>query len=101
MLIDCVEKSPLEELESREYYDMILTFCTYVCMIKNKKMNYPSIFVTVIEDDTLLDAYIEFCGFDEEREAILEFMKFDESIIKSKFIKKVINNGGARRKGNL
>lgn len=100
-MLEFVERSPLEELESREYYKLILTFCTYVCIIKNKKMNYPSIFVTVIEDDDILDAYIKFCGFEEEREAILEFMKFDESIIKSKFIKKVINNGGARRKGNL
>lgn len=90
------EKSPLEELESKEYHDMILTFCTYVCIIRNKKMNYPSIFVSVIEDKTLLDLYIEFCGFDDSRDAIMEFMKFDESIVKSKFIKKVIN-GGSRK----
>jgi hypothetical protein len=88
------EKSPLDELENIEYHDMILNFCSYVCILKNKKMNFPSIFVTVIEDKQLLQTYIEFCGFDDEREAILEFLRFDESIVKSKFLKKIINRSG-------
>jgi hypothetical protein len=85
------EKSPLDELEYLEYHDMILNFCSYVCILKNKKMNFPSIFVTVIEDATLMQIYVDFCGFDDDREAVLEFLKFDESIVKSKFLKKVIN----------
>jgi|AntRauTorcE11898_2_1112593.scaffolds.fasta_scaffold104078_2 hypothetical protein len=87
------EKSPLEELEFNEFHEMILKFCTYVCMLKNKKLNYPSIFVAIVEDKGLLELYTEFCGFDNTRDSILEFLKFDESITKSKFIKKVINNG--------
>lgn len=87
------EKSPLDELELSEYNELVIKFCVLVCLIKNKKMNYPSIFVTIISDDDLMDLYVEFCGFSSKREAVLQFLRFDESIIKSKFLKKVINNG--------
>jgi len=83
----------LYELELNEYNELVIKFCVLVCIIKNKKMNYPSIFVTIIGDDDLMELYLEFCGFSCEREGVLQFLKFDESIIKSKFLKKIINNG--------
>ena len=85
------EKSPLDDLESQEFHNLILDFSTYVCILRNKKMNFPSIFTSLLESDELLDCYMQMCGFDDKRQALREFLKIDEGIAKSKFIKKVIN----------
>ena len=95
------EKSPLDELENEEYNDLVIKFCSYVCQIYDKKMNFPSIFVKIIEKPEIFEAYVEFCGFDSPKEAVLQFLKFDESIIKSKFLKKIINQNGRRRSKHL
>ena len=88
------EKSPADELQDEEYYDLIINFCSFVCLLKNKKMNFPSIFVEVIKNPVILHLYIDYCGFDDSREAMREFMKIDESIVRSKFLKKYINQNG-------
>ena len=86
-----IESSPLEEILDEEYHDMVLNFCTYVCILKNKKMNFPSIFVEILKDRDIYEVYLDFCGFDDEREGMREFMKIDDSIVRSKFLKKYIN----------
>lgn len=87
-----VEKSPISDIEEEEFYSLLLNFCTYVCLKYNKKMNFPSIFVAIINNKDMLKCYMDFCGFNSEREALLAFMGVDDSIIKSKYLKKVINN---------
>jgi len=86
------ENSPLEELQTVEYHKHILDFCSFVCMLYNKKMNFPSIFVMVIENEKLKRIYMDLCNFDCEREALMEFLKIDETIVKSKFVKRIIKN---------
>lgn len=88
------DKSPIDELQDEEYYNLIINFCSFVCILKNKKMNFPSIFVEVIRNPMILESYIDYCGFDCARDAMREFMKIDESIVKSKFLKKYINQNG-------
>jgi len=90
-----IEDSPICQLERDEYYGLVLNFCSYVCMVKNKKMNFPSIFVEIIKNQDMLDLYCNFCGFSDERKAMLEFMQIDDSIIRSKFLKKYINQRNA------
>lgn len=89
-----VEDSPLETIQDDEFFNLILDFCTYVCIVKNKKMNFPSIFVEVLKDKKIYRLYLEYCGFEDEREAIKEFIKIDDSIARSKFLKKVLNKNG-------
>lgn len=89
--IKYVEESPVRNMENDEFYELMLNFCTYVCMIKNKKMNFPSIFVEIIKNPDMVDLYCKFCGFSDQREALKAFMEVDDSIIRSKFLKKYIN----------
>jgi hypothetical protein len=88
-----IEASPVKDIEDTEFYDLLLNFSTYVCLLNNKKMNFPSIFVAIITDADIKECYMEFCGFDDEREALLAFMQVDDSVVRSKFLKKVINGG--------
>ena len=92
MLIN--NETPVEDIEREEYFGLLLDFCTFVCILRNKKMNFPSIFVEVLKDRAILDAYLEFCGFTDERDGLREFMRVDESITRSKFVKKYINQNG-------
>ena len=85
------EESPLHHIQDNEYYGLVLNFCTYMCMVKNKKMNFPSIFVEIIKNPDILSLYCDFCGFSDEREAVRAFMEIDDSIVRSKFLKKYIN----------
>jgi hypothetical protein len=87
-----IEASPVEDIEDEEFYGLLLDFSTYVCLKENKKMNFPSIFVAIISDEDILGCYMDFCGFDDKREALLAFMRVDDSVIRSKYLKKVINN---------
>ena len=86
-----IEEPPTKEIESDEFYELVLNFCTFICLLKNKKMNFPSIFVEIIKDRDILTLYTEFCGFSDERDAVREFMEIDDSIIRSKYLKKFIN----------
>lgn len=87
------DKTPLESMEIDEYNFIIEKFCSLICILTNKKMNYPSIFVTVAETPEFFKMYKRLCGFDDSREAIMAFLKFDETIVKSKFLKRVIDGG--------
>ena len=89
--IKYIEESPMCQVQKEEFYDLVLNFCTYVCMVRNKKMNFPSIFVEIIKSQDMIDLYCDFCGFSDEREALRAFMEIDDTIVRSKFLKKYIN----------
>lgn len=88
---DFFESSPLEKIEREEYGNILVKFCAFVCILKNKKMNFPSIFVHILSEPEYFEAYKKVCGFDNNVEAVREFLAFDESIVKSKFLRRVIN----------
>lgn len=91
MIYKFLEESPVNEIECDEYHELVLNFCTFLCILKNKKMNFPSIFVEILKDEGICELYVDFCGFSSKRDAIREFMKIDDSIVRSKFLKKYIN----------
>jgi len=97
--MNILDNNPYEELRDEEFYRLVLDFCTFVCLVKNKKMNFPSIFVEILRDNDILDVYVKYCGCEDKREAILEFMKIDETIIRSKYVKKYINQNGNNQQG--
>lgn len=91
------DKSPLDILELEEYDKILLNYCSFICILQNKKMNMPSIFVTILDNEVYFEAYKQICGFDDDREAILSFLKYDYNIVKSKFLKKIINKSEKKR----
>lgn len=90
-MIEFNDNSPLDELEKEEYNNIALKYCSFICILTNKKMNFPSIFVQIMETPQYFDMYKKVCGFENDVDAVREFLYLDESIVKSKFLKKIIN----------
>lgn len=85
------EISPQEILLDREFFGLLEKYCSLICILVNKKLNIPTIFVHTVQTPEYLDFFKEFCGFESDIEALREFLKYDNSIITSKFTKKIFN----------
>lgn len=86
------ETSPVESVENDEYLNMILNFSSYVCIFLNKKINFPSILVNILENDNLMDIYVEFTDTGSKRDSIRFFLRVDDSMVSSKYLRRVIKN---------
>lgn len=92
MTKDFYSETPSNNMETNEYHSILIKFITFVILVNNKKTNLPSLFNQIFEDKELFDLYKKMCGFDDDIDAVREFLYFDESISKSKFIKKIVNH---------
>jgi len=48
---------PVSRAYENESTRMFLSFCSFVCIIKNKKMNLPNIFLWVLKDANLRQVF--------------------------------------------
>ena len=51
-------KSPSQTIESHEFDHAFLTFCTFVSLLHGKKMNYPTVFLKILENKRLREIYM-------------------------------------------
>ena len=42
-------KNPAQNIESDEFQHAFLSFCTFVSLLNGKKMNYPTVFLKILE----------------------------------------------------
>lgn len=93
-LVELHDVSPYEHITNDEFVEIIEKFSSFICILENKKMNMPSVFVCLIENEDYFRIYMRLCGFDDPREAVMKFLNYDHSISKSKFINKIKNSLG-------
>ena|SRR6056297_49316 len=86
------DKNPYDIITNEEFVDIIEKLSSFICILENKKMNMPSVFVCLIQNYEYFEIYMRLCGFDDPREAARKFLEYDHTISKSKFIKKITNN---------
>ncbi len=92
-----INKNPAQNIESNEFDHAFLTFCTFVSLLAGKKMNYPTVFLKILENRRLRDIYMELINEESEFAAISKFIETEPSITKSKYITKYLN----KQKGPL
>tara|TARA_A100001515_G_scaffold58130_2_gene45911 strand:- start:3182 stop:3466 length:285 start_codon:yes stop_codon:yes gene_type:complete len=90
-------KTPAQNIESNEFDHAFLTFCTFVSLLHGKKMNYPTVFLKILENKRLREIYMNLINEDNEFGAISKFIETEPSITKSKYITKYLN----KQKGPL
>lgn len=83
---------PVSSLYEKDIEHMFYCFCSFVCLIRNKKMNIANIFLEFLECDTLQETFIELCDHKTKYEAVRHFLTQEPSLQKSKYIKRYINN---------
>lgn len=84
-------KNPAQNIESDEFQHAFLSFCTFVSLLNGKKMNYPTVFLKILENKRIRDIFIEIIGEESEFSAISKFIETEPSITKSKYVTKYLN----------
>jgi len=80
------------EKEYKETKHIFNSFCSFICILKNKKMNYASILLLYIQDKKIRDFFKMMHNVDNDMSAIKIFLDQDSTLHKSKYIMKFINN---------
>lgn len=87
-----IQKSPSEKLQQDEFLHMFYSFCTYVSLLYDKKMNFATVFIKMIENKNLRDIFKSVANEDTDFKLIQLFIQTEPSICKSKYVTKFLNN---------
>lgn len=83
---------PVDRVYKKEYMHHFLSFCSLVCMTKNKKLNLANIFLLMLQDSRYLDIFKSMCEIDNNYDALKKFLEYDATLYKSKYIKNYIES---------
>lgn len=89
-----IEKNENDPAKNMYQYDVehaFYSFCSFVCLINNKKMNIANVFIFLLENDNYRDLYMDLSDCDTKYEAIRSFLTIEPSLQRSKYIKRYIN----------
>lgn len=79
--------NPADQTYEREYSEMFLRFCSYVCIVKNKKMNLPNIFLWLLKEEQLRDVFKALCDVETDYDVLKCFLSYDPNLYRSKYIR--------------
>lgn len=82
---------PVKKAYDGEYATLFLSFCSYVCILKNKKMNMANIFLCMLKDSNLRAAFKMICDVDNDYEALKCFLDYDPTLHRSKYIRNFLS----------
>jgi hypothetical protein len=82
----------MSEKEQQEKKHIFDSFCSFISIINNKKMNYASILLLYISDEKIRNFFKSLNDIDNDMSAIKFFLENEPSLHKSKYIMKFINN---------
>jgi hypothetical protein len=83
---------PVERAYSDEYNHSFLSFCSFVCLLKNKKLNLPNIFLVMLQDDNIRAIFKELSDIESDYDALKKFLEYDAGLYKSKYIKNFLED---------
>ena len=82
---------PIYSLYRQDLEHAFYSFCSYICIIRNKKMNVASIFIETLQDEYVQEIFMKLCDHKNKYEAVRSFLTIEPSLQKSKYIKRYIN----------
>ena len=81
--------SEKEQIEKEHTFN---SFCSFVGILNNKKMNYASVLLEYIQDKKIRNFFKIIHNIDSDMVAIKIFLDHDPTLYKSKYVMKFINN---------
>lgn len=72
-----------------EYY--FLCFCSLMCILAEKKLNLPNVFITFLKNKNYRTLFKQMLNIESDQECIRIFINFDPNLYKSKYITKFLN----------
>jgi len=82
---------PVTNLYNKEAEHIFYSFCAFVCILHNKKLNLANIFLIVLKTPPIREVYKTLCDHDNDYDALKMFFRYDQTLHKSKYIKKYLN----------
>lgn len=81
------ETDPVSRAYENEYSHIFLSFCSYICLIHNKKMNLANIFLCLLKSPHLRETFKMLCDIETDYDALMYFLKYDPTLHRSKYIR--------------
>jgi len=82
---------PYEDIQTIEFEKSFYSFCTFVSLLHDKKMNFATVFLKILEDKVSRDIFISIIEEENEFTAIKKYIETEPSITKSKYVTKFLN----------
>jgi hypothetical protein len=85
--------NPCEQLGMQEFEMITLVFASYICIVKNKKLNYLNFLKILVEDQKIQKIYCKALGEDSFQNVVKNYLNCTPNVYKkifrSKFNKKI------------
>ena len=82
---------PFDEMQDEEFSKAFYSFCTYITLVYDKKMNFATVFLKILENKTVRDIFKSIIDEESDFSAIQKFIHTEPSICKSKYVTKYLN----------
>tara|TARA_R110000824_G_scaffold101158_2_gene240193 strand:+ start:89 stop:373 length:285 start_codon:yes stop_codon:yes gene_type:complete len=82
---------PFDNIQDEEFQKSFYSFCTFVSLMHDKKMNFATIFLKILENKALRDIFVSIIDEENEFNAIKKYVITEPSITKSKYVTKFLN----------
>lgn len=79
--------NPVDVAYENEYTHLFLSFCSYVCIVKNKKLNLPNIFLFLLKEPQLRETFKMLCDVETDYDVLKCFLDYDPTLHRSKYIR--------------
>lgn len=90
-LTSSTETDPGKKQYNEELEHIFYAYCSYVCLISNKKLNIANIFIKTLETPELFEIYMQLGDHRNKYDLARSFFTIEPSLQKSKYIKRYIN----------
>lgn len=91
-LEEAVLDNPLDSLSNEELETEILKFSSFCSILHNKKLNSVTVFTLIVTNSIYKKVFMRLVQIDNEKEAILLFLKFNPNLCRSKVVKEVLKS---------
>lgn len=82
---------PFEDIQNSEFQQTFYSYCTFVALLHDKKMNFATVFLKILENKGLRDIFVSMLEEENEFNAIRKYIETEPSITKSKYVTKFLN----------
>lgn len=89
-LEDAVINNPLLSLMDEEVEADLLKFNSFCSIMHNKKLNNVAVFSLIVQNSIYKKIYMKLVQVDNEREAILLFLRHNSNLCRSKVVREVL-----------
>jgi hypothetical protein len=79
--------NPVDIAYESEFSHIFLTFCSFVCITKNKKLNLPNIFLWLMREPELREIFKMVCDVETDYDVLKCFLDHDPTLHRSKYIR--------------